>query len=78
MTESMTYAGIGVDYDAMDPFKRMAQRAVRETADTLKRFDSSEVEVEQGEAFTLSKCQTATWHFFYENRASRVFHRQAI
>ena len=38
MTEQMTYAGSGVDYDAMDPFKRMAQLAGRGTASNIERF----------------------------------------
>jgi len=32
MADKMTYAGVGVDYEVMDPFKRLAQRAGRETA----------------------------------------------
>ncbi len=28
-TEGMTYRGVGVNYDAMDPFKRAAQLAGR-------------------------------------------------
>ena len=35
MTEKMTYASVGVDYEAMDPFKRLAQRAGRETANAI-------------------------------------------
>jgi len=34
---SMTYADTGVDYDALDQFKRMAQLAARETANNLNR-----------------------------------------
>lgn len=34
---NLTYAGTGVDYDAMDPFKRLAQLAARETADNITR-----------------------------------------
>ena len=29
MTQKMTYSGVGVDYDAMDPFKRLAQEAAK-------------------------------------------------
>ncbi len=32
---SMTYAGTGVNYDQMDPFKRMAQLAAQETAGNI-------------------------------------------
>lgn len=38
----MTYAGTGVSYDAMDPFKRMAQLAARETAGNLARLNGGE------------------------------------
>jgi phosphoribosylformylglycinamidine cyclo-ligase len=39
---SMTYAGTGVSYDAMDPFKRMAQLAARETAGNIARLNGGE------------------------------------
>lgn len=37
-----TYAGTGVNYDAMDPFKRMAQFAARETAGNISRLNDGE------------------------------------
>lgn len=52
MTE-MTYTGVGVDYEAMDPFKRMAQNAARETHRNLHRFGFSEVEWTRGESAYL-------------------------
>lgn len=39
---NMTYAGTGVNYDAMDPFKRMAQLAARETAGNIDRLNGGE------------------------------------
>ena len=51
----MTYAGVGVDYDAMDPFKRMAQLAGRETARELDHLGFSEVEWSRGESCYLVK-----------------------
>lgn len=39
---NMTYAGTGVNYDAMDPFKRMAQLAARETAGNIARLNGGE------------------------------------
>ncbi len=42
MTTGMTYAGTGVNYDAMDPFKRMAQLAARETASNIARLNGGE------------------------------------
>jgi len=42
----MTYADTGVDYGAMDPFKRMALQAGRETAVHLQRFGDEFIEFE--------------------------------
>lgn len=42
MEQQMTYAGVGVDYDTMDPFKRMAQLAGRETAGNIRRLNGGE------------------------------------
>ncbi len=56
MTEKMTYTGVGVDYDAMDPFKRMAQLAGRETATNINRLNNGEfreVEMSRGESTYL-------------------------
>jgi len=53
MNKKMTYAGVGVDYEAMDPFKRLAQRAGRETAKNILRLGFSEVEVSRGESAYL-------------------------
>ncbi|MEK7638749.1 MAG: AIR synthase related protein [Patescibacteria group bacterium] len=39
---NMTYAGAGVNYDALDPFKRMAQLAARETAGNINRLNDGE------------------------------------
>lgn len=39
---NMTYAGTGVNYDAMDPFKRMAQLVARETAGNINRLNGGE------------------------------------
>lgn len=53
MTEKMTYTGAGVNYGAMDPFKRMAQLAARDTADNVRRFGFSEAEMSRGESVYL-------------------------
>jgi len=39
---SMTYADTGVNYGALDPFKRMAQLAARETAGNINRLNNGE------------------------------------
>jgi len=53
MGKKITYAGVGVDYDAMDPFKRMAQLAARETARNIRGFGFSEVKMSRGESVYL-------------------------
>ncbi len=53
MGKGLTYKGVGVDYGAMDPFKRMAQLAGRETAGNINRFGLSEVEASRGESVYL-------------------------
>jgi phosphoribosylformylglycinamidine cyclo-ligase len=51
--ERLTYAGSGVDYSALDPFKRRAQLAGRATADVIRRLGVSEVEMSRGESAYL-------------------------
>jgi phosphoribosylformylglycinamidine cyclo-ligase len=56
MIEKMTYAGVGVNYDAMDSFKRMAQLAGRETANNIRRLNNGEfqeAEMSRGESAYL-------------------------
>lgn len=53
MTKSMTYAGVGVDYDVMDPFKRAAQLAGRDTAKNLNSRGWCELESSRGESAYL-------------------------
>jgi len=56
--QEMTYAGVGVDYDAMDPFKRLAQLAGRKTSDNLRRFGFWEFEASRGESAYLIETPT--------------------
>ena len=56
MAKNMTYVGVGVNYDAMDPFKRAAQKAGRETAHNIRRLNNGEfqeVEASRGESAYL-------------------------
>ncbi len=46
----ITYASTGVNYDAMDPVKRLAQLRARATARNLERFGMREVEASRGES----------------------------
>ncbi len=48
--EPITYASTGVNYDAMDPLKRLAQLRARATAGNLNRFGMREVEASRGES----------------------------
>ena len=57
--DRMTYAGAGVDYDALDPFKRRAQVAGRSTADVLQRLGVAEVEMSRGESAYLLETEDA-------------------
>ncbi len=52
-TKNMTYAGTGVDYDAMDPYKRAAQLAATETNTFAERFGFKVVEWSRGESVFL-------------------------
>ncbi len=49
----LTYAGSGVDYGALDPFKRRAQTAGRATAAAMDRLGVSEVAASRGESAYL-------------------------
>jgi phosphoribosylformylglycinamidine cyclo-ligase len=49
----LTYASTGVDYDAMDPFKRACQLAGKATAKACERFGFGEVEASRGESAYL-------------------------
>jgi phosphoribosylformylglycinamidine cyclo-ligase len=51
--EALTYAASGVNYDLMDPFKRVAQEAARATAPNLEHFGMSEVAASRGESAYL-------------------------
>lgn len=48
--QPITYASTGVNYDAMDPLKRLAQLRARATAGNLNRFGMREVEASRGES----------------------------
>lgn len=60
MTENMTYAATGVDYGAMDPFKRLAQLAGQLTRTNLDRFGFAEVSMSRGESAYL--IETPEWY----------------
>ena len=48
--QPITYQSTGVDYSAMDSFKRMAQLRARETSENLNYFGAKEVEASRGES----------------------------
>ncbi|OGI70655.1 hypothetical protein A3A09_01745 [Candidatus Nomurabacteria bacterium RIFCSPLOWO2_01_FULL_42_20] len=53
MTKKMTYAGVGVNYDAMDPFKRDAQAVAATTDHFVERFGFKVVPWSRGESVFL-------------------------
>jgi phosphoribosylformylglycinamidine cyclo-ligase len=53
--EKMTYAGTGVDYDVMDPFKRMAQQRAAKTANNALHTGTEPVEWSRGESVYVVK-----------------------
>lgn len=53
MAKKITYAETGVSYDAMDPFKLLAQKAAGETAANIDRFGLHEVASSRGESAYL-------------------------
>jgi phosphoribosylformylglycinamidine cyclo-ligase len=57
MTEpqGMTYKDSGVDYDAMDPFKRAAQLAAQRTSEYLRRHGLEFLEWTRGESVQLAR-----------------------
>lgn len=46
----ITYSSTGVNYDAMDPLKRLAQLRARSTAGNLERFGMREIGASRGES----------------------------
>lgn len=50
---AQTYASSGVNYETMDPFKRMAQQVARTTSGNIARLDMVEVEASRGESAYL-------------------------
>lgn len=51
--QTLTYAASGVNYDIMDPFKRLAQEAAAATARNVDRFGFHEVAETRGESAYL-------------------------
>ncbi len=61
--DPISYQSTGVDYDAMDPFKRAAQLAAFETSPNIERTGLSVVERSRGEsAFVLDEGDRYTAH----------------
>ncbi|MEO9179729.1 MAG: phosphoribosylformylglycinamidine cyclo-ligase, partial [Candidatus Saccharimonadales bacterium] len=48
--KKQNYAQSGVDYDAMDPIKVLAQQAAKQTAPALKAFGAHELGASRGES----------------------------
>lgn len=50
MKKAITYSSTGVNYNAMDPLKKLAQQAGKQTADNLSQFGAKEIEASRGES----------------------------
>jgi phosphoribosylformylglycinamidine cyclo-ligase len=50
---NLTYSSTGVNYDALDPFKRMAQEAATKTAPNIARLGLTELSASRGESAYL-------------------------
>ena len=53
----VTYSSSGVDYDVMDPFKRMAQQAAASTSRNIDRFGLKELSSSRGESVFLIEAE---------------------
>ncbi|MDD5437939.1 MAG: AIR synthase-related protein [Patescibacteria group bacterium] len=69
--KGMTYAGTGVDYDAMDPYKRRAQISGFETAQNLEDFGFSEVKESRGESAYVIETPWGYWAFVVEGLGTK-------
>ena len=59
--EQMTYAGTGVDYSSMDPFKVLAQKRAAKTSRNAERLGVKSIEPSRGESVFLADFGTATY-----------------
>lgn len=72
--ESMTYKGTGVNYDDMDPFKRLAQLAGRRTAGNISRLSGGEFrefEPSRGESAYLIEAAKSFFAFVEEGLGTK-------
>lgn len=69
--DGIDYKGSGVDYDAMDPFKKSAQVMARGTSINLHRFGMQEVEESRGESAFVWEEQDAYRAFVIEGLGTK-------
>lgn len=69
--KNLTYEGSGVNYDAMDPFKRACQLAARGTARHLLRFGFEELEWTRGESVHVVKTPMGYLGFVVEGLGTK-------
>jgi phosphoribosylformylglycinamidine cyclo-ligase len=69
--KSMTYAGSGVDYSAMDPFKRKAQAAALTTNAFMERFGFKLVPWSRGESVQLIDTPLGYFGFVIEGLGTK-------
>ncbi len=81
MDKPMTYADSGVDYDAMDPFKRAAQQAARKTAKNIERLNNGEFkefEPSRGESAYLIEAAKSYFAHVEEGLGTKILVADAM
>ncbi|HWP67098.1 MAG TPA: AIR synthase-related protein [Candidatus Limnocylindria bacterium] len=75
---SLTYEGSGVDYDALDAFKRACQRAAATTTDTLAAHGAREADGTRGESAYLVETDDAYWAHVEEGLGTKNLVADAV
>lgn len=76
--EPITYKSTGVNYDAMDPLKRLAQLRARATSGNLERFGMKEVGASRGESAYVWEDQYSHKAFVIEGLGTKNLVADAV
>src|SRR3989338_1568844 len=76
--KKLTYKQTGVDYSAMDPFKRLAQKQGRATAQNLSRTGFSEQSDSRGESAYVIEQKDAYFAFVEEGLGTKNLVADAV
>lgn len=74
----MSYKDSGVDYGAMDPFKRACQMAAKQTAKNMERFGLKEVGSSRGESAYLFEAADCLWGYVEEGLGTKNLVADAV